>query len=465
MDSHSIEDRMPFLQSQRNDNDNNNNNGNEYEYDYLKENQNENLMPPGESFEPEENEVHEIPIQQVCFSLENNKVCGLNWWKEMLKYIKIVFFHSYFNILLILFPFALAAEYADWGDGWVFAFCLFTMAPLAALLSFGTEELALHSSPAIGGFLNITFGNAVELIIAVIALNKEQYDVVKSSLIGSMLNTLLFISGFSFLIGGIRYPVQSFNRTIIRTNSGLLMIAVLTIAIPAIFNLTDSKDDTNSTLLALSHAASLINFIIYILFLIFQLKTHSSLFESQNEIEQPKLPVASAVLLLASITLILAYLAELLVDSIEATAEAWGIPKEFIGVILLPLVSNSPELLTAAAASARNKMDLSVGVFIGSTTQIAIVAIPICCIMGWILGKPLTLDFRAFDTAVLFLSVLIVAFLVSDGKSHWLEGCVLLLAYIIIGIAFFYHDEFSKFDLKSSVNLIPAIGIMQLHDT
>jgi Ca2+:H+ antiporter len=386
--------------------------------------------------------------------------------------------------LLLATPVGIALGATKQNDTAVFILNFVAIIPLAKLLGDATEELALHTNQSIGGLLNATFGNAVEIIISIIALNAGLIRVVQSSLIGSILSNLLLVLGMCFLAGGYYHNELKFNQTAAQTSTGILFISVLGVMMPAALkaqvsedqynydaleslvnqtelaaeNLTDTlKADWNNRmpiedrLLLLSRGTAIIMLTIYGLFLFFQLKTHKNLYEDhheeagegeENKEEESEEEVShmtwpSALVCLAVVTVLVAICSEFLVDSIEGITLAWGISETFAGMVLLPIVGNAAEHLTAVTVSIKNKMDLAIGVAVGSSQQIAMMVTPLMVILGWIIGQPMTLYFEIFETAVLFMTVIMVFALVIDGSSNWLEGAMLVGVYAILAIAFY----------------------------
>jgi len=361
--------------------------------------------------------------------------------------------------MLVAVPVGIALGATNQNDSAVFVVNFFAIIPLARLLGDATEELALHTNQAVGGLLNATFGNAVEIIIGIIALKEGLIRVVQSSLIGSILSNLLLVLGMCFVAGGMKHSVLKFNQTAAQTSSGVLFIAVLGVVMPAAlkFQIDDETLTTNSTattttnttvssglsvvdrLLVLSRGTAIIMLIIYGLFLFFQLKTHAKYYEDDGEDseEEPNMTMPIALLMLAVVTVFVAVCSEYLVGSIEGIVAAWGISDTFAGIILLPIVGNAAEHLTAVTVSLKNKMDLAIGVAVGSSQQIAMMVIPLMVILGWIIDQPMSLYFEVFETAVLFMTIIVVHTLIMDGESNWLEGAMLLAVYIILAIAFY----------------------------
>jgi len=340
--------------------------------------------------------------------------------------------------------------------------------PLAKLLGESTEQLALHTSQSVGGLLNATYGNAVEIIIAVIALNAGLIRVVQSSLIGSILSNLLLVLGMCFVAGGIKINVMKFDTTAAQTSSGILFLSVLAVVLPAALkvqvqdeqaaldelriaqNLTVNETwvdprgahplSLETRLLVLSRGTALIMLIVYGLFLFFQLHTHKQFYKDEDDDEEeetPEMTMPVSIFMLAVVTVFVAVCSDFLVDSLDEVTDAWGISETFAGMILLPIVGNAAEHLTAVTVAMKNKLNLSIGVAVGSSQQIAMMVVPLLVILGWILDQPMSLYFDVFETAVLFMTVIVVHSLIMDGESNWLEGAMLLSVYCILGIAFY----------------------------
>lgn len=266
-------------------------------------------------------------------------------------------------------------------------------------------------------------------------------------MLGSILSNILLVLGCCFISSGIKREEARFNETVASTMSSLMAVAATSLIIPATLysSLSDSNSDTEANILVLSRGTSIIMLILYCLYLVFQLKTHTKLFDAEaqdgEEEEEHILGTVAATICLILVTVLVAACAEYLVDSIDAIVEESGISKTFIGLILLPIVGNAAEHVTAVVVAYKGKMDLAVGVAIGSSLQIALFVTPFLVMLGWIIGQPMTLNFEGFETVVFFLSVLVVNYLIQDGKSNYLEGCMCLGTYIIIAIAFYVYPE------------------------
>ena len=350
--------------------------------------------------------------------------------------------------LLLAIPISIYFEFISHNYNGVFFASLFAIMPLAWLMGRATEEISLRVGQGLGAFLNASFGNAAELIIVIFLLigatNASSLEsatnlitVVQASLIGSILGNLLLVLGLAFVWGGIKHKEQKFSSDAVSTNGSLLILAMLALIIPATF--AQIENQSPDSILNLSRVAALILLMLYLLFLLFQLKTHSYLFINSahhHGDEEALLTMKQAVLLLIISTILVAVMAEFLVGSIEHSAESLGWPPVFIGVILIPLFGNAAEHFTAVTVAGKNKMDLSIGIAIGSSTQVAVFIAPIAVILGWILNVKMTLEFGLFETIATFLAVLIANSICSDGKSNWLEGSLLLGTYAILAVSF-----------------------------
>jgi len=244
------------------------------------------------------------------------------------------------------------------------------------------------------------------------------------------------------LCGGLKYQSQIFNQTAAQTSASLLALSCTSLLIPAAFMATAGDIDQSTNIQHLSYGVSIVLLVVYALYLFFQLKTHTHLYAGENEEEEePVLPLWLGIALLLVVTLTVAFCAEYLVGSIEGLSKSWNISPTFIGLILLPIVGNAAEHVTAVTVAMKNKMDLAIGVAVGSSMQIALFVTPLMVIVGWIIGQPMTLFFNIFETCVMFVSVLICNYLIQDGESNRLEGVMLLSTYAIVAIAFYYFPS------------------------
>ena len=366
--------------------------------------------------------------------------------------------------LLIFVPISIAAEYLGWGELVVFITAGLAIIPLAGWMGQATEEIAVVLGPSWGGLLNATFGNATELIIALIALNEGLVNVVKSSIVGSIISNLLLVLGFSMLLGGIKYKEQNFQPVMARVNASAMNLAVVAILLPTAVGFAPDTSVAAGTLQHLSDAVAIVLIGVYGLTLLFSMKTHTYLYdagtadfadsdeaiaiaatpndsppaaESVEAAHPPNLKLWVAVLVGA--TLIVAAESELLVNALEPATEQLGLSPLFTGVILLPIIGNAAEHATAVTVAMKNKMELSVSVAVGSSLQIALFVAPILVLAGWLLDKPMDLNFDELELVAVAVAVLITNSISSDGRSNWLEGTLLLATYAILGLAFYFR--------------------------
>ncbi|KAK3081064.1 hypothetical protein LTS18_010562 [Coniosporium uncinatum] len=365
----------------------------------------------------------------------------------------------------------------------VFVINFLAIIPLAGILSYATEEIALRVGETLGGLLNASFGNAVELIVGIIALVKGEIIIVQTSLIGSMLSNLLLVLGMCFFFGGLKRTEQFFNITVAQTASSLLALAVGGLLIPTAFtwgtgNPTESNLDEE-----ISYGTAIILLFIYASYLYFQLGTHAAMYnepskkveknksskkekgetmsafaragagiaggqaqgagnvykQPEEDEEVPELTLIGAIVTLLLSTALVGVCAEFLVDSINEVTCEYHVSQYFVGLILLPIVGNAAEHATAVTVAIKDKMDLAIGVAVGSSMQIALLVLPLMVIIGWIADKDMTLVFDDFQIAVLIVAIWLVNYLIGDGKSHWLEGNLLICLYIIIAVAAWFY--------------------------
>ena len=348
------------------------------------------------------------------------------------------------SVLLIFMPLSLASEYLEWGATATFITAALAIVPLAAFMGQATEEIAVVVGPNLGGLLNATFGNATELILALVALKEGLIGVVKATITGSIIGNLLLVVGFSMLLGGIRYKEQKFQSVAARVNASSMNLAVIAILLPTAVQYTSTGIE-EQTLQHLSVAVAIVLILVYGLTLLFSMKTHTYLYDvgiaAEEELveEEHEINLTKWVVILLLVTLGVAVESELLVNSLEEATSSLGLTALFTGVILLPIVGNAAEHATAVTVAMKNKMDLSMSVAVGSSLQIALFVAPVLVIAGWFLGQPMDLDFNPFELVSVAVAVLITNSISSDGRSNWLEGTLLLATYAVIGLAFYFH--------------------------
>eukprot|EP00913_Durusdinium_trenchii_P017080 g16064.t1 len=354
--------------------------------------------------------------------------------------LKTIFLGNPLNVMLVFTPLGLASQSLGWGEVATFGLCFLAIVPLAKLLGEATEQLSCSVGQTLGGLLNATFGNAVEMIISVFALREGLTEVVKGSLVGSIISNLLLVLGMCFFFGGLNYQTQRFNANGARTQYSLLLLAILALVIPTVVLLTGVRPESE---LLISRGCAIVLAVLYICYLIFQLVTHKDEFaaaETEDDCEEeaePSLSPGTAVALLVAATLLVAPLSEALTGSVEGVTKTLNISDAFVGVVLLPIVGNAAEHLTAVTVATKDKMDLSLGVALGSSTQIALFVVPFTVIIGWILGVPMDLNFRSLDVSILLLTVLIVGSTIVDDAEcprhrRWHRGLSSVLSAAIL---------------------------------
>ena len=354
-------------------------------------------------------------------------------------------------LLVPFIPVAVVLELVHASASIVFAASALGVIPTAALMGRATEELAARSGPGIGGFLNVTFGNAPELIIAFFALREGLQEVVKASLVGSILGNVLLVMGAAMLVGGLKRERQYFDRTAANTQSIMLMLACVALIMPAIFELviggTLPKPTAESKhfphdLEVMSVGVSLVLLATYVAGLIFSLKTHKDLFNPEHEEEDhvgEPWSVRTSVIALAVAGVAVGVMSEILVGSIEEASHAIGLSPFFVGLIVVAIVGNAAEHWVAVYFATRDKMGLSVNIAIGSAAQIALFAAPVLVLISFFVGPfPMALVFNGLELGAIVLAVLIANQVTQEGESTWFEGLQLLAVYAVMGLVFFY---------------------------
>ncbi|KAJ2446718.1 hypothetical protein GGF42_005620 [Coemansia sp. RSA 2424] len=438
---------------------------------------------------------------------------------------------SWLNVLLVFVPLGYLAHYLKWPVVAVFVLNYLAIIPLSALMGFATEEVCIRLGPTWGGVVNAAFGNAVELIVAVIALIEEEYRIVQAGLIGSVLSNTLLVLGWAFLAGGLRHRVQYFHAEAAQCAGALLALSVLSMIIPAAYHgVHASGGEITNGILIMSRGTALILLVVYILFLVFQLKTHSEIFDGTHTISgdmhgvgkeeeeeyaegictdqsdcklfmlddnsvppplasdrggpsktatlvganfangsrsnrsarvtlaeeelggimhrechlrhsAPQMKMWMAATLLTIISGLVALSSDVLVDSVQELTAHYNISHTFVGMILLPIAANIAEHTMSVTVAIRNKMDLCITVAVGSSMQMTLFVLPLLIIIAWVLNRPLTLFFDDFETTTMLISVLVINYLIMNGRSNWLKGAMLLSSYFIVALAFFLYPN------------------------
>jgi Ca2+:H+ antiporter len=353
------------------------------------------------------------------------------------------------TLLLVFVPLALAAEHLHWGALSVFSFSGLAIIPLAGLMGKATERLAARLGAGVGGLLNATFGNAAELIIALVALRAGLHDVVKASLTGSIIGNVLLVLGLSMVAGGLKREKQAFDRSAAQASAALLMLAAIALVVPAAFHFAAegavaTQKITAERELALERGLSLeisvVLFVAYLLSLLFTLRTHAHLYTgAAEEHAHEKVDVGRALATLLVATAFVAWMSELLVGAVEETSHALGLTEVFVGVIVVAVIGNAAEHSTAVLVAMKNHMDLALNIAIGSSIQIALFVAPVLVFASYVVGAgPMDLRFTPFEVLSVLAAVGVVNVVSQDGESNWLEGALLLAVYLVLGIAFFF---------------------------
>ena len=349
------------------------------------------------------------------------------------------------NVLLAAAPtcwilYALAPQ-----SPWVFIGAAVSLIPLAGIIGLGTEQLARRSGPTLGGFLNATFGNAAELIIALVALNDNHIDLVKASITGSIVGNLLLVLGLSFFVGGMGRRSQKFHRTAATNSAAMLFLAVVALVMPAVFDLAvyGNLRVPSVALDRLSIWSALVLILAYAGNLIYAFTAQRDLFRSAPESkddtkEDPRMSGAAAVGLLAGGTVLTTIQAEILVGAMQPALTRFGLTEMFVGVIVIAIIGNAAEHYSAVLAARRDEMTLAVEIAVGSSAQIALFVAPALVLYSHLIGRPMSLLFNAFEITAITLSVFATAIVVADGESNWVEGLQLLAVYLILALAFYF---------------------------
>ena len=356
-------------------------------------------------------------------------------------------------VLLIFVPLAAIAEWLHWGAVQVFVFAALAIIPLAGLMGGATESLAHRFGAGVGGLLNATFGNAAELIIALVALQQGLFDVVKASLTGSIIGNVLLVLGLSILMGGLGRERQTFDRAAAAAGSTLLALAAIGLVVPAMFHMVGEGAVRRAVVTAqhemaaertLSLEIGVVLFVAYLLSLLFSLGTHRHLYAGQEHAgaHAPVGPVPApgrAALTLGLATAAVAWMSELLVGAVHEAARAIGVSEVFIGVVVVAVIGNAAEHSTAVLVAMKNKMDLAMNIAIGSSIQIALFVAPLLVFVSYLApAGPMDLRFTPFEVVAVGIAVGVVNLVAQDGESNWLEGALLLAVYLVLGIAFFF---------------------------
>ncbi|MDQ3809992.1 MAG: calcium/proton exchanger, partial [Chloroflexota bacterium] len=346
------------------------------------------------------------------------------------------------NVLVLFLPLAVALRLLGADDLWVFLASALAIVPLAGLIGTATDEAAKYVGAGLGGFLSATFGNAAELIIALLALQRGLTEVVKASITGSVLGNLLLVLGLAMLVGGWNRDKQSFNRTQIGASTGMLVLTTAALLMPDIYAETISSATPlqAANIMNISVLVAVVMLGVYLASLMFSFKTHRHLVTAAHSGEPPELTRRDALVLLVLATLLTAAGAETLVGSIEHAAERVGLSDLFVGAVVVAIVGNAAEHFSAVLFARRDQTDLAVGIAVTSAIQVALLVAPIAVLASLVLGHPMPLVFDHFELGAIVFAVLGVSYLCLDGESNWFEGLLLLALYMVMAIIFFFVE-------------------------
>ena len=346
------------------------------------------------------------------------------------------------NLLLVSAPISWIVHLMAPESPWVFISAAASLIPLAGIIGLGTEQLAVRSGPALGGFLNATFGNAAELIIALVALGNGRVALVKASITGSIVGNLLLVLGLSFFVGGLGRKTQTFHRTAATNATAMLFLAVVALVMPAVFDLTlyGTLAAEPRAISRLSVWSAIVLIAAYAGNLVYAFTAHRDLFRSAPEEVDAKrlLPTGAALALLGTGTVLTAIQAEILLGAMQPALERFGFTELFVGVIVIAVIGNAAEHYSAVIAARRDQMTLAVEIAVGSSAQIALFVGPALVLYSHMAGRPMSLLFNAFEITAIALSVFATSIVVVDGESNWVEGLQLMAVYLILGLAFYF---------------------------
>src|SRR5262245_12614116 len=347
--------------------------------------------------------------------------------------------------LLVFIPGSVALEYAHVPPPVLFFSAALAILPIARLIVLSTEQIATRTGDAIGGLLNATFGNAPELIIALVALRAGLFDMVRASIIGAILANLMLATGVAFLLGGLRHHTQEYNAGAARLYSSMMLISAISLGVPSAFNRFFSPESTIREEKLVNLGTAFVLLLAYVLYLVFLLKTHPDYFQSvtvtevEHGHEGPQWSVGRAIGSLLGASALAAWMSEILVGAAEGTGKALGMSDVFIGIVFLAIIGGAAESGSAVAMARKNKLDLTVGSAMGMRIQIAVFVAPILVLASIVVApQPLELSFSRAELGTLFLAVLVGAIVAGDGRSNWYKGAQLVLMYAMIAILFYF---------------------------
>jgi Ca2+:H+ antiporter len=345
-----------------------------------------------------------------------------------------------FYWMLVFVPLSIYLGYFTHNYTLTFVVSILAIIPLAAIIGFVTKEIVLQTNATLGGLLNATFGNAIELIIAILALSRGLIEVVQASIIGSILGNLLLLIGLAIFFGGLKFKEQRFNKMSVGVSSTMLILAVAGLAIPTFFSLT--VPSSQHQIMVLSEALAIVLAVVYLAGLFFSLFTHKHLFDASDEIVLSKdravMSKKKAGLILLLAVIVVAFVSEALVRTVEHAAVNMGLTQTFIGIVIIAIIANIAEKSTAIYFARQNKLDISLEIGLSSATQIALFVVPILVFISSIFDYGFSLVFTAFEMMTVLFAVMIINYLSADGRCNWLEGAQLIALYLIMAIVYFF---------------------------
>jgi Ca2+:H+ antiporter len=356
-------------------------------------------------------------------------------------------------LLLIGAPIALALTYVNGSPTLIFSMAAIAIVPLAALMGRATEELAVRSGPGVSGLLNATFGNAVELIIAGVAIKEGLFAVAKASLAGSIIVNILLVLGLSFVVGGVKHKFQTFQTSIASATLSMLTVSIVGMMMPSMYHYVQSgftnMDESSGDITRLSLVISILLMSVYFLYLLFSLSTHKKIFDGKHEDETKRVrkpethmatwPVRSSILVLGITTVTVAAISELMVGQVEAMTVDLGISEIFIGVVIIAIVGNAAEHSSAILMAWRNRTELSFHIAMGSSAQIALFGAPLMVFLSFAIGNPMSLVFEPFELVSMILTLGIATVITLDGEATWFEGAMLVVIFLLVAAVFYVH--------------------------
>lgn len=344
---------------------------------------------------------------------------------------------KFLRYLLIFVPISILGEVFHLPQTFIFVFSALAIIPLAGVMGEATEMISHYAGPRVGGFLNATFGNATELIIAFFAMKAGLFDIVKASIAGSVIGNILLVLGLSMFLGGLKFKTQQFNQKVSDVTSSMLLFAVIGLSVPAIFTHTIDASLLTRQYEGLSVIVAVIMFAIYLLSLVFSFYSHKDLYATEPETESSaKWSLRTSILVLVVATVFIGIESEIFVGTVEPMTKMLGLSEFFVGIILVPIIGNAAEHSTAVMMAMKNKMNVAVEIALGSSLQIILFVTPLLIFLS-LFFSPMSIVFNAFELIAMIASVLIANRISSDGESNWLEGIQLIAVYVIIGAAFF----------------------------